>query len=309
MIKDRIYKLTPAKVRPVLGIPRKVVDVLLSPVPKTLVVFPHDGGFFSNFNKVMNHLVCSLHHYGVMAIKVDWNIKKGSKFKFNTFFYGTHKDGNIWEHFFDQPLFPPRSFIMCKKTSSYRDWSITGRNVYNLYKSGDGWRQQYHSAFKEYIRIKAHILKEVEQIYFRHLAGKYCIGVHIRNDVHKCEQPDGQMPPLEQYMAEIGHIISSKREDVKIFLATDVEEYVRRFRNVFGEKVFTQADVTRLQESPANPEEEITYLYDPSLKLGEDVLKDCLLLSKCDVLIHRVSNIATAAGYINPSMSMIYCRL
>ena len=305
LIKDTIYELTPEKVRPVLGVPRKVVEILLSPVPKTLIVLPHDGGFFSNFNKVMNHLVCSLHHYGVMAIEADWNIKKKSKF--NNFFYGTYKDGNIWEHFFEQPSFPPHSLIMRRTTTFYRDLSITGKNVYSLYKSGAGWRQQYHSAFKEYIRIKPHILREVEHTYSQYLAERYCIGVHIRNNVIKGEQPDGQMPPLEHYMAEIRRIIFSKKGEVKIFLATDVEEYVERFKNVFGEKIVTQKDVTRLQ-FPSNTEEGIIYRYNPNLKWGEDVVKDCLLLTKCDVLVHRVSNIATAAGYINPSIPMIYCQ-
>ena len=306
LIKGVVYKVTPSKVRPVLRAAQNVSAMVQSLVPKTLIVVPHNAGFFSNFNKVMNHLVCSLHRYGVKAIEVDWSIKKGRNFDF--FFYGTHKDGNIWEHFFDQPSFPPYAYVMRKKTSRYRDYSITGRSAYNLYKSGAGWRQQYHSVFKKYIRIKPHIMQKVEQIYSRHLAGKYCIGVQIRNEAHKREQPDGQMPPLEHYMAEVTHIISSKKEEVKIFLATDVEEYITRFKDVFGEKVFTQTDVSRLQESPRNPEERIGYLYDPDLKLAEDVLNDCLLLAKCDVLIHRVSNVATAVGYINPSIPMIYCQ-
>ena len=115
------------------------------------------------------------------------------------------------------------------------------------------------------------------------------------------------MPPLEHYMAEIRRIIFSKKEEVKIFLATDIEEYVNRFKSVFGDKIVTQKDVTRLQ-FPTDTEEGIIYLYNPNLKRGEDVLKDCLLLSKCDVLVHRVSNIATAVGYINPSIPMIYCQ-
>lgn len=305
-IKDTIYSLTPAKARPVLSAAQNVVDTLLSPVPKTLVVVPHEGGFFSNFNKVMNHLVCSLHHQGVVSIEVDWNIKKGTEF--NAFFYGTHEDGNIWEHFFDQPLFPQRLHIMRKKTCAYRDYSITDRNVYNLYMSGGGWRQQYHSAFEKYIRIKPHILQKVEETYSRYLEGKYCIGVHIRNDAHKREQPDGQMPPLEHYIAEIRRIVSSREEQSKIFLATDMEEYVARFRDVFGEGVIALTEVARLKELPVNHQDEMIYTCEPDLKMGEEVLEDCLLLAKCDVLIHRVSNIATAVGYINRSIPMIYCR-
>ena len=298
-----IYRATPAKLRPVLSAAQYVSELL---VPKTLIIVPHEGGFFSNFNKVMNHLVCSLHRHGVRAIEVNWNIEEGRKFKY--FFYGSPQDGNIWEHFFEPLSFPPRSFTVRKKTSSYRDYSITGRKAYGLYKSGAEWRQQYHAAFKTHIRIKPHIQEKVEQTYSRYLAGTYCIGVHIRNDAHKGEQPDGQMPPLEHYMAEIKHIISSRKEAVKIFLATDVEEYVARFQDVFAEKVFTQKDVSRLHEPLSTAGSQVIYPFNPDLKLAEDVLNDCLLLAKCDVLIHRVSNIATAAGYINPSISMIYCQ-
>ncbi len=300
-----IYTLTPVKLRPVLSVAGNVAEILQSPVPKKMVVVPHNGGFFSNFNKVMNHLVCSLNRRGVKAVEVDWTIERGSKLK--NFFYGTHKDGNIWEYFFEQLLFPPRSFMMRKRTAYYRDWSITYSNVYALYRSGGEWRQQYHSAFKKFIRIKPRILQEVEQTYSRYMAGKYCIGVHVRNDAISSEQPDGHMPPLDNFIDETRRIVLSKKEDVKIFLATDVQEHVERFKKVFGEKVVTQKGVTRLR-FPSDTEEGISFMYHSNLKLGEDVLKDCLLLAKCDVLIHRVSNIATAVGYINPSISMIYCQ-
>jgi hypothetical protein len=44
----------------------------------------------------------------------------------------------------------------------------------------------------------------------------------------------------------------------------------------------------------------------PTTKLGEQVLIDCLLLARCDVLLHVTSNLATAVGYINPELRMIY---
>lgn len=138
LLKEMIFKATPVTLRPVLSAAQRTADGLQSLVPQKLVVVPHEAGFFSNFNKVMNHLVCSLHRKGVRAVEVDWTIAEGRKF--NSFFYGSPEDGNIWEHFFDQLSFPPCSFMVRRKTSFYRDYSITGRNVYRLYTSGDGWR-------------------------------------------------------------------------------------------------------------------------------------------------------------------------
>ena len=88
-----------------------------------------------------------------------------------------------------------------------------------------------------------------------------------------------------------------------------MEEYVARFQDVFAEKVFTQKDVSRLHEPLSTAGSQVIYPFNPDLKLAEDVLTNGLLWAKCDVLIHRVSNNRhKAAGYINPSISMIYCR-
>jgi hypothetical protein len=47
---------------------------------------------------------------------------------------------------------------------------------------------------------------------------------------------------------------------------------------------------------------------EPNLALGEEVLTDCLLLARCESLVHINSNVATAAGYINPALKMVFCE-
>jgi hypothetical protein len=295
------------KVRPLSRTLRNVIDFFHSPVPRELVILPHNGGFFSNFNKVMNHLVCSLDHYGIRAVKVDWHID-GRK-KLPSFPYGRPQDGNIWKHFFEQLSFPSYSWGRQVKTSSYcyRDYSINSSNAYYLYTGGQEWRQRYHAAFAKHIRIRPQILQKVEGIYNRFMAGKYCIGVHIRNELHRHEQPGDAMPSLEDYVAQVKRILLSQKGEAVIFLASDVDYYIEHFKNVFIDKVVVQPNVARLAEQPDDPRIMRFYAEHTGVTFGEEVLVDCLLLARCDVLIHVVSNIATAAGYINPSLSMIYC--
>jgi hypothetical protein len=47
---------------------------------------------------------------------------------------------------------------------------------------------------------------------------------------------------------------------------------------------------------------------EPARELGEQALVDCLLLARCDTVLHITSNLATAVGYINPALRMVYCE-
>jgi hypothetical protein len=85
-------------------------------------------------------------------------------------------------------------------------------------------------------------------------------------------------------------------------LATDDLNVIGKFKEIFGERLifcdnFTRSDsgeALHLSSSVNRP------------KIGEEVLIECLLLSKCNVLIHSRSNVASVALYINPDLSHIY---
>jgi hypothetical protein len=305
--KKLVWDLTPPKLLPMLTFLKLSTFGLSYLRPTRLVIIPNDGGFFSNFNKVVQYLTLSLNHSGIRAIMIDWRLDKSRKL--SQFPYGCHEDGNIWEYFFEQPSFPPDSFMRSTKIAYWRDHSITNRDAYTLYKSGNAWRQQYHAAFTKYIRIQAHILEKVDRIYSRYMAGKYCIAGHIRNEAHKVEEPSNTTTPFQVYVEKIEDILRSRNGEAVIFLATDVEAYVRRLQRAFHAQVIVQPGVTRLLENPSGDfGHQLHHGNAPaSLKLGEDVLVDCLLLAKCHVFVHTVSNIATAVGYINPDILMVYC--
>jgi hypothetical protein len=307
-LRKIIRDSTPPKLRPVLRLLKYSSFGLSYLLPTKFIIIPHNGGFFSNFNKVVQHLVLSLNHSGIRAMQVDWHINK--KKIMDQFSFGRPDDGNIWEHFFEQLTFHDDSYMRCVRIAGFRGDSIHFSNAYDLYKPGQGWRQQYHSAFKKHICIKPHVLKKVDQVYSPYMAGKYCIGVHMRNEAHKVEQPNNKMPPFESYLSQVRDILRSQSREGVIFLATDVEDYVRRFKNAFNQALIVQPGVTRLPENPDGDVNRQLH-YDnaqASLKLGEDVLVDCLLLSRCDIFVHTVSNVATAVGYINPGIPMIYCE-
>lgn len=267
-----------------------------------LVLTPHYlAGFFSNFNQVMNILVHQDHYPRLKSIEVDWSVVE--KVPEAHFCYGRPEDGNLWLHFFEQLPFEQTPNLNTLRTNSYVDYSITGIEAYDLYRSGSAWRYTYHQAYVRYIKLRPHISQMVEDFYSEQMAGKHCLGFHIRNALHS-EHPGGGMPSLAEYIDKAKELIAKQTEgELVIFLAADVDEVVDRFSGAIDVPVVVQPNVQRASQSSKrqlqidNPE--------PSVKLGRDVLIDCLLLAKCKSLVHTTSNVSTALGYINPQTEMI----
>jgi len=266
---------------------------------RTLVIQGWDAGFFSNFNGVVNNLRYRLGRRGNCAVIVDWRVN-GIKKEFP---YGRPEDGNLWEHYFE-PLafehFPTRTLTVKKFASS----RMTGRSAYAMYKLNRHWRQNYNVLYRRHIRIRSEILERAEEIHRDGMSGRYCAGVHYRNPDHAVECLHA-IPAPEALVARLRPLLPANRPWV-VFLASDYEPAVKAFQKAFGDRLLLQPGV---QRSGSLAEGHVHHANGaPSLALGQEVLLDCLLLARCDLLFHVTSNVATAAGYINPAMRMVYCE-
>jgi hypothetical protein len=275
---------------------------LLDPSPvrhqeTTLVIGKREVGFFSNFNAVLNVLACSLGRNGAVAARVDWCVLRDQW----EFPYGTADLGNIWDLLFE-PL--PFGFFPSHEVAArgFVETSMTGISAYALYKKGGAWRHAYNQVFRKFIRIRPHIVERAEQIRRQHLEGRPAIGVHVRNIAHSIESPF-VAPPVAYFVDRTKRLLAAS-EDAAIFLATDTSEAVAAFERAFGNRL-----VIRKAERSERPGHNFHHHNStPDIALAEQVLIDCLLLSFCDVMLHGTSNIATAAGYINPELKMVYCE-
>jgi hypothetical protein len=266
---------------------------------RTLVIRSRDSGFFSNLNQVLNNLRYRLGRGGIEAASVEWHAGPEQ----HQFPYGNPEDGNLWIRFFEPLPFDEVPAESCE-TSKYASATMTGRLAYAMYKVERRWRWRYHRIFRRYIRIKPHILERAEAIHRASMAGRYCLGVHYRHPAHdfECLNP---IPRPEKFISELRRKLPRARPWV-VFLATDAEPAVTAFREAFGDRLVVQSGVQR----SANLKEGNLHHDNPasSLVLGEQALIDCLLLTRCDLLFHVTSNLATAAGYMNPRMKMLYCE-
>jgi hypothetical protein len=263
----------------------------------TLVITAWNGGFFSHVNRVVNHLHHSLGHKGCAAVRVDWHVGE----HIPLFIYGTKADGELWRHFFEPLAFPnaPDDELT---TWQYADLSMTGLHAYRMYKRGSRWRVEYGRAFAEHVHVHVDLRRHVNDLRQDNGVGARSIGVHYRHPDHghECPRP---IPPIDLFIARTRSLL---RGDTlaSVVLATDVHEAVDSFRAAFGDRLLVQPGVGRVHAR----EQQHSQVMPPSIALGQQALIDALLLARCDVLLHTVSNLATAVGYMNPQLRMVYCE-
>ena len=51
------------------------------------------------------------------------------------------------------------------------------------------------------------------------------------------------------------------------------------------------------------------HMLDRRSKLGFESIMECMILSRCDVMIHYESNLAVIASYMNPSIRLVHAEL
>ena len=267
--------------------------------PYTLVLTACDAGFFSHVNRVVNHLHHSLGRDGCAAVRADWHAGEGVPL----FVYGTPQDGELWQRFFE-PLAFPHAPANERTTWRYADLSMTGLHAYRMYKRGAAWRTAYGDVFAEHVHVREELRRRVDELWRDAGLGPHRIGVHYRHAEHdhECPRP---APSVEEAIARTRDLLGRGGGDgTGVVLATDVHEAVDAFRAEFGERLLVQPGVARARAGGEQHDSGAP----PSVALGEQALIDALLLARCDVLLHTTSNLATAVGYMNPRLRMVYCE-
>ncbi|MDX6663903.1 MAG: hypothetical protein QOG68_109 [Solirubrobacteraceae bacterium] len=261
----------------------------------TIVVRPHTAGFFSNFNKVVNHLHKGLGNDGVVAVKVDWQVRE----PIPHFVYGLPADGNVWDHLFEPlafPHFPPA-------TRDGQKWSsveMTGIHAYDYYRRPD-WREELHRTYARHIRVRPDLRARLDALLPTD-PSIFRVGVHYRHPTHSAETPF-PIRPLGAFVRRARRLVGLRRR-WQVVLATDVDDAVDHFRAAFGSRLVVQPGVDR--SSGAEQMHHVGNVR--GVALAQQVLLDALMLARCDALVHVTSNVATAVGYMNPRLRMVYCE-
>jgi hypothetical protein len=166
----------------------------------------------------------------------------------------------------------------------------------------DPLRREAKAVLDNFVRPRAYIFQKVKDFFARHMAGHYVIGVHARGTDATSHQElrafrQGSLV-LARYCAEIERILELQPK-AKILVASDEQSSVRHLAAAFPHRVIAYHSVRHESGAAAGrgPTGWIMPAYiagdrDVAARNGEDAVVECLLLSRCDHLVHNGSSLA-----------------
>lgn len=241
-------------------------------------------GFFGNFNMVLGALE-SFEKGECKGVQVAFN-------ESHCYFDPT-KGENWWNYYFEpiyigdlsNSIYPPHKTIV--------DWILNTR-----------WHMSKKYAnylIRKYIRIKPEILQEIDEFCgLQNFRDTYMIGVHYRGtDKMDKRYAEAEFFSHNQMLACMD-LVKLKHPHARFFVATDEETFLEAAVKKYGRDItYVEQIRSTTQLAPHNMVEIPNYIK------GKDALIDCLLLSRCNILIRTSSNLSCASVFFNPNIELI----
>lgn len=147
----------------------------------------------------------------------------------------------------------------------------------------------------KYVRVKPDVREKADAFFRDHLEGSYSIGVHIRGTDFAYAEP---IAPEMYFDGIRSHVRGLAHEAYKIFLATDQQQFVDRFRAEFGDRLVVS---DCLRSATAVAPFNLAIERSP-YRLGEEVLLDVLVLSRSNYLFKGPSAVGEYAMWFGPEL-------
>lgn len=243
---------------------------------------PVDAGMFAVFTSVLG----ALDHFekGYYAgIKIDLNS-------------GRYLDPNVgpnwWNYFFE-----PISF----EDPSAPYYYFTKEDVFNHLGPNP-----YSTIFRpyelicKYIHVKPDIQNEVDSFAAVNFQGHYMIGVHHRGTDKVVEFP---LVPYEKTYKKIKEVIKklsyADQKRLRIYVATDDAHFLKYISKKYPTLVIHSNFARSTSDTPLHDSN--GGFYQSPYQMGKEALLDCLLLSRCKVLIRPAhSCLSSISRCFNP---------
>lgn len=239
------------------------------------------AGFFSNFVHVLSHIKIAENLDMIPVVDFE---------NFKTYYNENHiinSTKNSWEYYFNQPAPYSLEEVYKSKHVFYSD----GDFPWELWQSELRNKDNYKAIYNKYIKILPEILESVKK--YDDFFNAKTLGVHFRGKEmnYAISHPFGATVEQMFYYTDL---LLEKYSLDKIFLLTEEKDYQDLFIKRYGNKVlFTDSFcVPKVNVYNIYPRENHKYL------LGFEILRDALLLSKCNLMLCSESNVSEFARMI-----------
>jgi len=247
-------------------------------------------GFFATFNKLLTYLVDNKD-----ITKITYDIRS---FKEGHAMAYIKEGEELFSKIFE-PYNENKPIDEVIDGSYYKHYNLTTVYAHQFYNENRGKLKPYHDAYVKYIKIRPEIQEMINKKK-QELRENYeqLIGIFIRSDALKKEQPSGRMPTREEYDTALSKI--DKTKSTKYFFCIDNQDDLNYFKNKYLPNYYT--DIRRTANTVNSEPHKKTF---GSLKDLQDSFIEVALLSECGTLVHCVSNMVTASLYMNMNQKSI----
>ena len=163
-------------------------------------------------------------------------------------------------------------------------------------------RWKAHQIIQRFVRVKPRILAKVDAFEREQFADARVLGIHMRGtDKGTAYAPPALMRIVKprEYFRHID-AYTKQHGPCKIFVATDQQQFLDRMTARYGDRILSyQATRTRGMRNLFELNDGNNY------RKGEEVLIDCLLLSRCEFLLKCTSAVGEFAMYFIPNLACI----
>lgn len=259
----------------------------------TIIIKGRTAGFFSNFLAVVNHLVWCHEHSKKLA--VCWN---------GGFYYDPRGcngiiSNNVWDFYF-YPVSDSNPTMLNTTTCAYYapdGFAIaTHPGSKNPYPD-DTLRRTLHSIISAHVRIKEPTLQKIEEFYSKYIQHTFTVAIHLRGTDKYTE-----VAPLS-----IEYICQRANEYVpcQFYIATDDERLLEHAQKLLHGPIISYPCFRSKSEEGVHTTREYPAHLSRAL-LGEEALIECILLSRCNVMIHTWSMLSMTALLFNPDLAHVH---
>jgi hypothetical protein len=273
----------------------KEIDALLLEGGNTKLVInntKNGAGLFSEFNKMLTYLLDNPE-----TTEIEFNVRATSPGGGLPFI---KENEELFSKLFE-PYNENKSIDKNVIAEQFYKMEYTFSGAFNFYNENRIKLKPLADVFNKYIKIKQNILDKVNAKYNElRKDTDLLVGILVRSNALASEQPDGKMPTREEYLAAVNNLDKTKRK--KYFIRSDNDEDLEFYKEHLQPNYYTNMKRSSNNKADAMHRSSNEYM---TLQDLEDIFSEIVLLSKCDILIHCVSNMATASLIMNMNQQSI----
>jgi hypothetical protein len=243
------------------------------------------AGFFANVLSVLGHINWSLRHNKSPVVYWDHRCEYYTPEGYN----GSY---NAWEYYFE-PLTPVQYEDGDYIHASYVN--PDGQCLCGNVKLSKDFCTTIHAyLLKPFIRLNHYMQQKVDDFFDAHMRGHHTIGIHVRGtDKYKEVKPVA--PELLLQTAQ-----ALATPETQFFIATDEEALLELAQKTLQGKVLWYDSHRSRTKEPVHLQS-----YPNKASLGEEVLIEVMLFTRCDQFVHTCSNISAAVLFFNPNIQNV----